>query len=566
MAPTVRRSGRIQQKSQPKAAQKSAAAGNTGKKKQAQAQKGKGKEKLKPKVKAKTTATVKAKAKAKAKAKEEEEREEEEKAEQPQTGKKSEKSGKDTSKKRKRTATTAAATGHASTSANAIKRPTKKLVTAKDRGIQHWINSGKLPGLSTIDPTYAPYCARLRRHNLISTRSGSLRLDKDEDADADADTLTRAQRKAIYATDGNCPQFLADNGVHLSYTKVRPTEASRAQCKELDRENKNIFTPDGTAFDKEKANDTFTRLQWRNEAAIIRVIGELIVPSIQTVADDLPSTGMNLEYSVDEPWNLMIPLEQGVPPLLLAPAAGDGDDSAGGMSTLPAPQPDYAVGFSRVAFTGAQHALLESFLGRASSATVASFFRPTARLYFPFLTSEVRQNLDIADNQNAHTMALCIRGIVYLYRLAGRENELDRQILGFSIAYNSTAVRIYGHYPVISKEDGGITYHHHDIATYMLMGKNRWRAWWFVMSVYRNWAPEHLDRIRAIVEFLPEDINLAVPAAGDGVGAASGGGGGGDVGGAADETEIPLDEWPSVELPNSEEWDPSRGGADSYND
>ncbi|KKZ62131.1 hypothetical protein EMCG_03375 [[Emmonsia] crescens] len=53
-------------------------------------------------------------------------------------------------------------------------------------------------------------------------------------------------------------------------------------------------------------------------------------------------------------------------------------------------------------------------------------------MYFPFLTAEVKCGntaLDIADRQNAHSMALSARGVVKLFRLVKREKELHHQIL-----------------------------------------------------------------------------------------------------------------------------------------
>ena len=59
-------------------------------------------------------------------------------------------------------------------------------------------------------------------------------------------------------------------------------------------------------------------------------------------------------------------------------------------------------------------------------------------MYFPFLTCEVKCGaaaLDIADRQNAHSMTLSVRAIVELFRPAGRETELHREILAFSISH-----------------------------------------------------------------------------------------------------------------------------------
>lgn len=57
-------------------------------------------------------------------------------------------------------------------------------------------------------------------------------------------------------------------------------------------------------------------------------------------------------------------------------------------------------------------------------------------MYFPSLTCEVKCGaaaLDVADRQNAHSMTLAVRAVVELFQYVERENELDREIIAFSI-------------------------------------------------------------------------------------------------------------------------------------
>jgi hypothetical protein len=70
----------------------------------------------------------------------------------------------------------------------------------------------------------------------------------------------------------------------------------------------------------------------------------------------------------------------------------------------------------------------------------------TYYMYFPFLASEVKCGaLDVADRQNAHSMAMAARGIIELFRLVNREDEINRQIISFSISHDHRSVRIYGY-------------------------------------------------------------------------------------------------------------------------
>src|SRR5262249_18409898 len=112
-----------------------------------------------------------------------------------------------------------------------------------------------------------------------------------------------------------------------------------------------------------------------------------------------------------------------------------------------------------------------------------SYFMGTYYMYFAFLTCEVKCGaaaLDIADRQNAHSMTLATRAIVELFRLVGREMELHREILAFSISHDYRAVRIYGHYPVIEGKD--TTYYRHPIHEFSftaLEGKEKWTVYKF---------------------------------------------------------------------------------------
>ena len=91
----------------------------------------------------------------------------------------------------------------------------------------------------------------------------------------------------------------------------------------------------------------------------------------------------------------------------------------------------------------------------------------TYYMYFPFLTCEVKCGaaaLDIADRQNAHSMTLAVRGIVELFRAVKREDEVNQKILAFSVSHDHQSVRIYGHYPVITRKD--TKYYRHPIRTF----------------------------------------------------------------------------------------------------
>ncbi|KXL42193.1 MAG: hypothetical protein FE78DRAFT_154934, partial [Acidomyces sp. 'richmondensis'] len=202
------------------------------------------------------------------------------------------------------------------------------------------------------------------------------------------------------------------------------TKESKDLCRTLLEAKQPV--PEDSMFHEEFFEDTCEMIQNRNEAKVIQDIARLIVPSAQSLAVRGAKHLKCLIESVNEGWNNSIPL------------------------LGPRPQPDYAVGFKRTAFTEDQLSKIKLILGDIMD---MSFFMATYYMYFPFLTCEVKCGataLDVADRQNAHSMTLAVRAIVELFRLVKREQELHRQILAFSISHDHRSVRIYGHYPVIN--------------------------------------------------------------------------------------------------------------------
>lgn len=134
-----------------------------------------------------------------------------------------------------------------------------------------------------------------------------------------------------------------------------------------------------------------------------------------------------------------------------------------------------------------------------------SFFLATYYMYFPFLTCEVHANLDVADRQNAHSMTLAVRAIVKLFQHVKREDEINREILAFSVSHDARFIRIYGHYAVIDAAKTTFYRHPiHELGLTVLDGKERWTAYRFTKNVYELWMPTHCKRLcSAIDDFSP---------------------------------------------------------------
>ena len=106
-------------------------------------------------------------------------------------------------------------------------------------------------------------------------------------------------------------------------------------------------------------------------------------------------------------------------------------------------------------------------------------------------------------------MTLAVRGIVELFRLVKRENELNREILAFSISHDHHTVRIFGHYPVI--EGKKTTFYRHPIHEFCftaLDGKEKWTAYRFTKNMYDTWVPSHFQRISSVIDQLPTDLDF----------------------------------------------------------
>jgi len=58
---------------------------------------------------------------------------------------------------------------------------------------------------------------------------------------------------------------------------------------------------------------------------------------------------------------------------------------------------------------------------------ITTYFMATTRMFFPFLTYEVKCGaviLDVADRQNAYNMTVAVKGVIKLFKTVKREKEL----------------------------------------------------------------------------------------------------------------------------------------------
>ncbi|KAK5708899.1 hypothetical protein LTR17_020262 [Elasticomyces elasticus] len=245
--------------------------------------------------------------------------------------------------------------------------------------------------------------------------------------------------------------------------------------------------PGNSLFRDDLFDKACQNLENKNEAKIVQDINRLIVPSAEQLALFGAKDLDILVESINEGWNNSILL----------------------IKTRP--QPDYSAEFRRSAFTNEQLQRLQPFVGALMD---TSYFMATYYMYFPFLTCEVKCGaaaLDIADQQNAHSMTLAVKGVVELFRLAKREKEADRVILVFSISHDHSTVRIHGHYPVT--EGKNTAYYRHPVRKFDVTeqdGKEKWTAYKFTKNVYDVWMTMHFARICSVIDELPPNIAFEV--------------------------------------------------------
>ena len=324
------------------------------------------------------------------------------------------------------------------------------------------------------------------RHFLTKKKSSaSLRRKQSQSTiQTPSDQSSREGKSSQY----NNPDYevrLQEKGCYMRKSALGITNMSRDLCRNL-LENKQTI-PQDTLFRDDLFDETCESIQGRNEAMIVRDITPLICPSAQVLRIYGAKYLYHLYETVNEGWSNTVKYE----------------------GTLP--QPDYSVGFGRSAFTQEQLNKLKPFVGEPGF-KVTTYLMATTRMYFPFLTCEVKCGaaaLDVADRQNAQSMSVALRALVVLFRSVKREKELDREILAFSISHDHRSVRIYGHYPVI--EGDKTTFYRHPIHEFSFTaqdGKKKWTAYKFVKNVYDHHSLKLHRMICSAIDDLPVDINF----------------------------------------------------------
>src|SRR5256714_414314 len=310
-------------------------------------------------------------------------------------------------------------------------------------------------------------------------RSQSENSERDFLSDNETDsTVSRSKKYSTY-DDPRYQTVLESKNSFMYDSDQGPLSEELEFCKTLYTRTQPV--PNDPAFEKQLLSRFLKLLQGRSELHICILLHSRLVPPAEYLSLFEPQKFDGLIDGYNECWNKAIVFYKKLP------------------------QPDHTVAYRDLVLTDQQRRKLDIL------PEVSSFFTGREGTCFPFFTCEVKcgkQGLDTADRANTNSMTIALRGVVELYRRAGRVMDVDRRFLGFSISHDDRLIRIFGHYPEINGEK--TSYYQHSIREFICGdedGKERWTSYTFVYNLYTQFAPKHIERIKKVIDLLPEPMS-----------------------------------------------------------
>ncbi|KAL7894831.1 hypothetical protein HDV64DRAFT_107353 [Trichoderma sp. TUCIM 5745] len=363
-----------------------------------------------------------------------------------------------------------------------------ELVDIQSKRVRYWSEQGTWPreseerAMQSFQKNHVFHALARRRSSQLGRKRSSGSLAAETDASGDQKVLLEES----YYKDGQAVIDLKMVGSFMDDHEEGITPESKTLCQKL------LTAPqapsENTLFSDDKLfQDLCKMVKGQNEATVKCYIRPELVPSpkirkirgakhLQILNETIDASWINAEKCCNR-----------------------------------RPRPDYSIGIDREAFSTEHMKKLLPFIG--SRLDEESRFGATFDTCFPFLTTEVKCGaaaFDIADGQNAVSQTVALRGLDTLFRLVGRQQELHRKVLGFSISHDNEQVRIYGHYLFIDGEK--TTYHRCLISEFGILptveGDQRWKTSRFVQNVQDLWATEHFEMICSAVDMLPPVAEL----------------------------------------------------------
>ena len=217
-----------------------------------------------------------------------------------------------------------------------------------------------------------------RKKSAASLRQGA------SEENTDAPTENSGDKSLPYRSPGYAAE-LADQGSYLHEAPEGIIDESKELCRKLLTTKQAILQD--SDFHDDRFQEVCDMVRNRNEARVVEDISPLIAPSPEKLKIYGAKELEHLVFNANERWYKSIAV------------------------TKTQPQPDGSVGFKRSAFTESQVMKLLPYIGDRVPINYVSFFLATWRTFFPFFAREAKTGagaLDIADNQNAHSMTLAV--------------------------------------------------------------------------------------------------------------------------------------------------------------
>ncbi|KAI7976007.1 hypothetical protein EIK77_000045 [Talaromyces pinophilus] len=309
------------------------------------------------------------------------------------------------------------------------------------------------------------------RSQSTSTDRGRPRSVSPSGSASSRDAKSYAYKAANYVT------ILETKGCFMRHSPAGPTSDDVALCQRLLHQPVEI--PRGL-FDDEFIEEFHNALRNRSEARLLVDLHPLLMPSAENRYIQGKEELKDVIDGYNDPW------------LKTEPIYG------------PKPQPDHARGLRWSTFSDDQRRKL------GIKPDEKSLYAVREDMYFPYLTAEIKcgnQALEYADRQNMHSMCIALRAVVSLAEAAGRLEEVDRRLLGFSISHELEGVRIYGHYPEIGED--GIKYYRWLVKQFNIWADgDKWACFRFVENLDRDFLPIHTGRLMRFLEAIPDPQEL----------------------------------------------------------
>ena len=281
-------------------------------------------------------------------------------------------------------------------------------------------------------------------------------------------------------------RYILTKGLNMDYRKGEDFVFNESKTTWAKLLQTDVHALEPTALPQDKIRDMVADCSSRNEGIVNRDITQLIIPSIRL---SYYCGASYLEHVIDE----------------VKAVWYDQCVLAG-----PRPCPDLAIGLLSSAFTEEEIEKLRRY------SSVNNWTQVTSDMFFPFIMCETkcgRESLDIADRQNMHSCSVGVRALLRIeqeadkYRskkkIKKKMDNLNGQVLVFSISHDQQDARLYGHYATIQKEKW--TYYRYRIRKFDLTDNNSLLAIYnFIRNILKSHLPRHVQRLKNALAALPD--------------------------------------------------------------